>query len=44
MMFTELPLAAYDWWQRLGFDYPVVWISGIFAAFALGGKKISCKT
>ena len=35
-MFSELPLATYDWWQRLGFDYPVVWGSAIFAAFALG--------
>ncbi|MBR2374568.1 MAG: prepilin peptidase [Lentisphaeria bacterium] len=35
-MLKELPLSAFDWWQRIGFDYPVVWISGIFAAFALG--------
>ena len=36
VMLTELPLAAYDWWQRLGFDYPVVWGTAIFAAFAFG--------
>lgn len=35
-MFTELPLAAYDWWQRLGADYPAFWGAAIFGSFALG--------
>ncbi|MBE6384311.1 MAG: prepilin peptidase [Lentisphaerae bacterium] len=35
-MLHELPLATYDWWQRVGFDYPVVWGSAVFAVFALG--------
>jgi leader peptidase (prepilin peptidase)/N-methyltransferase len=35
-MFTELPLAAYDWWERMGLHYPLVWGMAIFAAFALG--------
>lgn len=35
-MFTELPLAAYDWWERMGLHYPLVWGMAVFAAFALG--------
>lgn len=35
-MFTELPLAAYDWWHRLGFGYPAGWFFAVFSAFALG--------
>ena len=31
-----MPLAAYDWWQRLGCDYPIVWGSVVLAVFALG--------
>lgn len=35
-MLTQLPLATYDWWQRLGCDYPIVWGTVVFSAFALG--------
>ncbi len=35
-MLSPLPLATYDWWQRIGCDYPVVWGTFVFAAFALG--------
>ena len=35
-MFTELPLASYDWWERMGLHYPLAWGMAVFAAFALG--------
>ena len=35
-MFSELPLADYGWWRQLGLCYPVVWVSAVFVAFALG--------
>ena len=35
-MFSELPLADYDWWRQLGLCYPVVWFSAVAGAFALG--------
>ena len=36
LMFTELPLASYDWWERMGLHYPLAWGMAVFAAFALG--------
>ena len=35
-MFTELPLASYDWWQRLGLCYPAAWGFAVFSVFTLG--------
>ena len=34
--FEELPKFAYDWWTRLGLNYPTVWIFAVFSAFAYG--------